>query len=72
MLEADIASIHYNTFFYNLQLFFYKFSDFAEKQVFFKAMPHKDCCTDAKSDFSSDWLKTTQAYWRKSRSFWLI
>jgi hypothetical protein len=40
--------------------------------VFILATPHKDCCTDAKSDFSLDWLKTTQAYWRKSRSFWLI
>jgi hypothetical protein len=27
-----------------------------------KATPHKDCATDAKSDFSSDCTMTTQEY----------
>jgi CRISPR system Cascade subunit CasD len=32
-----------------------------------KATPHKDCCADAKSDFSSDCTMTTQEYLRISR-----
>ena len=38
----------------------------------FKATPHNHCRADAKSDFSSDCIETTQAYWRKSRSFCAI
>ena len=35
----------------------------------FKAIPHKDCASDAKSDFSLDCTKSMQAYWRMSKRF---
>ena len=35
----------------------------------FKAIPHRDCASDAQSDFSSDCTETTQEYHRISRSF---
>ena len=34
-----------------------------------KAIPHKDCASDAKSDFSLDCAKSMQAYWRMSKRF---
>ena len=34
-----------------------------------KAIPHKDCASDAKSDFSLDCTKSMQAYWRMSKRF---
>ena len=34
-----------------------------------KAIPHKDCASDAQSDFSLDCTKLMQAYWRMSKRF---
>ncbi len=33
--------------------------------------PHKDCAQIAQSDFSSDCIKSSQAYWRMSRDFYV-
>ena len=37
-----------------------------------RVIPHKDCASDAKSDFLSDCIKSSQAYWRMSRDFYVI
>ena len=42
------------------------------KIVEVKAIPHNPCASDAPSRFSSDYLNSTQACWRKSRRIWVI
>ena len=42
---------------------------FVKNYELLKAIPHKDCASDAKSDFSLDCTKSMQAYWRTPRAF---
>ncbi len=45
---------------------------FAGETNILKAKPHNYCRADAKSDFLSDCIKSSQAYWRMSRDFCVI